>query len=91
MNKIDVSSNVITDEHLVVLLGLLNRRSYREIAQEIGKSAGYIQIRVSDLERMGYILPNLTKKARSRVISSNGHALLKKNNMGWVNDDLHTS
>jgi transposase len=89
MEKIDISSNVITDEHLVVLLGLLNRRSYREIADEIGKSAGYVQIRVTDLERMGHILPNDTKKARSRTISSKGHALLKKNNLGWVNNDLH--
>jgi hypothetical protein len=53
----------ITDQHMIVLLGIRDSESYRGIAETLGRAIGTVQILVSELDAMEMIYkPHPDKK-----------------------------
>jgi len=73
---------VITDQHLLVLLGAHRHQSYREIAKLLGnKAVGTVQQRFHELEEEGLVAPMKKRRARSRTLTLAGLNLLRRNNL----------
>jgi len=83
-SMINVDTDEMTEIHLVVLLGIRDRKSFRELARETGKSLGTIQIRMRDLERNGYVNKQTEVKARARSLTKKGKMFLKS--QGYESD-----
>ena len=73
----NIENGTVTDWHIAVMLCIRDHKSYREMAQYLGKSLGTIQIRIGGLEEMGYVEKSSSKKARSRSLTASGKAYLK--------------
>ena len=77
-----MSNITITDQHLMVLLGIAQHQSIREIAAIIGRAIGTVQQRLHDLEEAGLISKSEARQARNRHITSSGFALLRERRLG---------
>jgi predicted transcriptional regulator len=73
---------VLSDQHLMVLLGISRHQSIREIAAIIGRAVGTVQQRLHDLEEAGLISKSVARKARNRYLTSSGQALLQQRRLG---------
>ena len=68
----------LNDEQLMILVGINKHKSYREMAEDIGRSLRTVQVRIVELMNEGYIEENGSHMARSRTLTTNGKELLKK-------------
>ena len=67
----------LEDSHTTVLQGVKDRKSFREIAKELGCSVGTVQLRMRDLEILHMVMIPKEVKARARTLTPRGEHYLK--------------
>jgi DNA-binding Lrp family transcriptional regulator len=71
----------VDDKWLAVLLGISRHQSYREMADDIGRSLGAVQNIINELERAGMVVKPEEKKARSAELTPLGKSVLVQNGL----------
>ena len=67
----------LEDSHTTVLQGVKDRKSFREMAQELNCSVGTVQIRIRDLEMLKMVTTPKEVRARARTLTLRGEFYLK--------------
>ena len=70
----------LTDQHLIVMLGIRDRATYRDMAGILDRSVAHIQTLISALSEDGYIVKRTKeKRAAPWQLALKGREVLKKN------------
>jgi len=70
----------LTDQHLIVMLGIRDHVTYRDMAGTLDRSVAHIQTLISALSEDGYITKRTEeKRAAPWRLTPKGREVLKKN------------